>query len=521
MMKRKKASTSSTNRNDIPFHRDFIEPTRAQRKKALGTFPCPSVASNSRRSMLAKSAAREQPSLQTLATLETTTTEEKGTTTTESEDATLDCTTISSSSSSATTATMALSDIDEERLYVPTPRSETSFATPQPRDALDWLAQVPEEGQTFDDYLTLLTTRTSGRIKPLANAGGLDILLLPIVRCPDDGTASGAAGNSRRWPEHAPCLERLAEYAKVFFDRQVRVLPVAELQVSGKDERFTGGTGRNTKKKRGMVSSRPGAFASASKCRFKLSLPGNDGKLHPSVDIAGRTDVASDRIQLQVISLLDELSRYRYNRHNTTTDGEREYCVMGVTMEDLFDGPSDLFCAGMAFGGDKVAVFSFRRYHPRIKMHPLHWHDYGYAETSDGYSYYEDDDQDPEGLSPHPPPQSIHYGTVGGPSDIDNDDTEYLRRSGKLLTHELGHLYGVDHCVHNRCLMMGTGHLVEDFRAPAHLCGVCLRKLQWRLGFSVRIRYGLLSNIFGEMGMKKEKKWTEKQCEYLKDLRSS
>jgi hypothetical protein len=31
---------------------------------------------------------------------------------------------------------------------------------------------------------------------------------------------------------------------------------------------------------------------------------------------------------------------------------------MGVTIEDLYDGPNDLFCAGMAFlGGDKVAVF--------------------------------------------------------------------------------------------------------------------------------------------------------------------
>jgi hypothetical protein len=37
--------------------------------------------------------------------------------------------------------------------------------------------------------------------------------------------------------------------------------------------------------------------------------------------------------------------------------------------------------------------------------------------------------------------------------------------------------------------MNGTGHLVEDLSAPAHLCAVCLRKLQFRMGFDVPQRY--------------------------------
>jgi len=182
-------------------------------------------------------------------------------------------------------------------------------------------------------------------------------------------------------------------------------------------------------------------------------------------------------------------------------------------MEDLYDGPTDLFCAGMAFGGDKVAVFSLGRYHPFLKMSPSHWHDYGYTDSCDGYSYYDDDVGEPEGLQPNPPSTNVR--------ESDDDDggghaVEFLRRSGKLLTHELGHLYGLDHCVHNRCLMMGTGHLVEDFKAPSHLCGVCLRKLQWRLGFDVAERYRLLGNVFREsMGMTKEADWCEKQCSRL------
>jgi hypothetical protein len=66
---------------------------------------------------------------------------------------------------------------------------------------------------------------------------------------------------------------------------------------------------------------------------------------------------------------------------------------------------------------------------------------------------------------------------------------EHLRRSSKLLLHEFGHLYVLDHCIYFKCLMVGTGHLVEDFDAPMHLCGIRLRKLRWRLGFSFETHY--------------------------------
>jgi predicted Zn-dependent protease len=311
----------------------------------------------------------------------------------------------------------------------------------------------------------------------------------------------------------------LVEYTKVFFDRQVQVLPAATLKVMNA-HRTSNAKLTSKKSQRNnntSTSSRLGAFAEASKCRFKLSLPGKGGKagsLPTQVDVAGRMDPSSDRIQLQVTSLLDELSAYRYNRHSTMTSKEpKDFCIMGITMEDLFDGPSDLFCAGMAFGGDKVAIFSFHRYHPLLKMHPLHWHSYGYTDKCDGYSYYEDDDQDPTGLS-HRPPLSSNLERVADKTT--NMNSEFLRRSCKLLTHELGHLYGLDHCIHNRCLMMGTGHLVEDFSAPIHLCGICLRKLQWRTGCDIQMRYKLLTDIFRSMGMEKERNWTRKQYEHLK-----
>ncbi|GFH53607.1 hypothetical protein CTEN210_10083 [Chaetoceros tenuissimus] len=441
------------------FHRDFKKPTAQERKDALGSFPCQHKANLTTRKDMLQQSMEYQPSIKEA--------EKEG---------------------NRTSKLLALSDLDERQLYIPTPKSETSLATPNPSDELDWLAQVPEEGQTYDDYLRLMTTRTSGRFKPLMNAKGIDILLLPIVDRKDQCS----------WPDYGPSLEHLMDYTQIFFDRPVHILPCATLEVTLPSQ---------IKRKPKKQKTNPGHFATSSKRDFNLSFPKEDGFDSYSVKIAGRGDSTSERYQLKVDSVLDELAAYRYARQNSKGDIDRkEFCIMGITMIDLYDGPSDLFCAGMAFGGDKVAVFSFARYHPLLKMHPEKWFHYGYTDTSDGYSYYEDHDQNPKGLA-QTTPKIISFKS--------QDKIEFLRRSCKLLTHELGHLYGIDHCIHNRCLMMGTGHLVEDFKAPSHLCGICLRKLQWRTGFNVRMRYKLLTNYFESVGMGKEETWARKQLAFL------
>jgi archaemetzincin len=61
----------------------------------------------------------------------------------------------------------------------------------------------------------------------------------------------------------------------------------------------------------------------------------------------------------------------------------------------------------------------------------------------------------------------------------------------------------------------GTGHLVEDFSAPAHLCAVCLRKLQFRMGFDVPQRYQRLLSVFKAGGLTKEARWVERRLANL------
>ena len=355
-------------------------------------------------------------------------------------------------------------DLNDPILYHPTMQK-----IPPPAYELDWLAQVPEEGQSIADYICFLTSR-SGRLRPIANASGTTICLLPIV--------SPSTSKECWWPDYAPKLEYLATLTKNYFQRPVKILKPATLTISSSVRKNSSGN---------LSGEKSSKTASLFFCN-------EQGQVCKNTRITVRHDSRTRRSQYEVTSILNQLSKFRYD-----TYGEENFCVMGVTMEDLYDGPNDLFCAGMAFGGDKVAVFSFCRYHPNLRMSPLRWWDYGYSTKPGTYSYFDADTGPKISLLPSPPKPS----KAG--------EIEYLRRSSKLLVHELGHLYGLDHCIHYKCLMMGTGHLVEDFQAPMHLCGVCLRKLQWRLGFSVEGRYHDIATSLKEMGLAKEVRWIKMQ----------
>ena len=39
-----------------------------------------------------------------------------------------------------------------------------------------------------------------------------------------------------------------------------------------------------------------------------------------------------------------------------------------------------------------------------------------------------------------------------------------------VLSHEMGHLAGLDHCIHHRCLLNGANNLKEMDRQPLFLC---------------------------------------------------
>jgi archaemetzincin len=258
-----------------------------------------------------------------------------------------------------------------------------------------------------------------------------------------------------------------------FFSREVEILDFVTLRPQVQDE------GRKRKAK------------------DKIVWQGNDQESH----LVGRICADTGRYQTHVDGLLSELFELKEEGSYNGTPLTDAFSVVGVTMCDLYSCNSDLFVAGMAAGGSKVAVLSFARYHPMLKMCPEKWQDYGYIKKGSSYSYYEDNKPRPL-TSPAGPPQ------IDMPAQA---QAEYFRRAGKLLIHEMCHVYGIDHCIHYHCLMNGTAHLVEDFASPCHICCICLRKLQFRLGFDIKKRYEDLYEIYNSFDMKEQVKWTSRK----------
>ena len=91
-----------------------------------------------------------------------------------------------------------------------------------------------------------------------------------------------------------------------------------------------------------------------------------------------------------------------------------------------------------------------------------------------------------------------------------------LRRSCKVLAHETGHVFGLAHCTYFSCLMNGSNHLVESDRRPLHLCPVCLRKLQWSIGFDVLKRYTELERLNRTNGFMDEAGWLSRRINTLR-----
>jgi archaemetzincin len=146
------------------------------------------------------------------------------------------------------------------------------------------------------------------------------------------------------------------------------------------------------------------------------------------------------------------------------------FCILAITMEDLYPEASWNFVFGQASLRDRVGVYSFARYDPAF---------YGEARMS-GY------------------------------------EVLLLRRSCKVLAHETSHMFGLTHCTFFNCLMNGSNHLVESDRRPLHLCPVCLRKLQWSSDFNVRARYSALEQFNRAAGFSDEAEWLKVRSQEIR-----
>ena len=92
----------------------------------------------------------------------------------------------------------------------------------------------------------------------------------------------------------------------------------------------------------------------------------------------------------------------------------------------------------------------------------------------------------------------------------------FLRRSINVMAHEIGHVFGMNHCIFYDCVMCGSNSLAETDRRSSFLCPLCLDKLQWCLGFDMMKRYEKLAAFYKKHGLKKEEEIIKNRLNYLR-----
>jgi len=142
------------------------------------------------------------------------------------------------------------------------------------------------------------------------------------------------------------------------------------------------------------------------------------------------------------------------------------FCMLAVTMCDLYPRPEWNFVYGLARLTGRVGVFSFVRHTPERR---------------------------------------------GGRWS----EAQLLHRACKTMLHEIGHMFGLKHCTWFNCMMRGSnGEGIEHQTNYLHLCPVCLRKLHSCLGFDIVATYKKLLTLFQEYEAHNE--LFQKDCLFLR-----
>ena len=92
---------------------------------------------------------------------------------------------------------------------------------------------------------------------------------------------------------------------------------------------------------------------------------------------------------------------------------------------------------------------------------------------------------------------------------------------GKVMLHEVGHLFNLKHCVYFNCIMNGAKDYEESLNSWFEFCPVCLRKLNINLEFDVKERFKniiegltkLSTNLY-----KKEINWFKRRSENIEKI---
>ncbi|MCE9544652.1 MAG: archaemetzincin [Planctomycetia bacterium] len=95
---------------------------------------------------------------------------------------------------------------------------------------------------------------------------------------------------------------------------------------------------------------------------------------------------------------------------------------------------------------------------------------------------------------------SIHRN--GDPAAGEEEFRLCLRRTLKTSSHELGHMFSIQHCTAYQCNMCGGNSLSEADRQPLAFCPECAGKIWWATGTTPADFYRKLADFYTRVGLK-------------------
>jgi archaemetzincin len=195
------------------------------------------------------------------------------------------------------------------------------------------------------------------------------------------------------------------------------------------------------------------------------------------------------------------------------------YALLMLVKHDIYEDDDDDFACGRAYGGSRIAVVSGARYNPSLDAAQRIERDHAWpASHCEKYmrgcceAAEDEDDEDrrmegveiiaagdltslnDQAISPMQAALAAHMDLLSldrAPS-ISALYGLWLSRVCRTASHELGHCFGIDHCVYYACAMQGTASVIEDARQPPYLCPVDLAKVLRATGADENERYRAL-----------------------------
>jgi len=97
----------------------------------------------------------------------------------------------------------------------------------------------------------------------------------------------------------------------------------------------------------------------------------------------------------------------------------------------------------------------------------------------------------------------------------DSNFNESLLRLMKISSHEIGHMFGITHCLNANCVMNGTNTLSETDFHYARACSLCQRKLNSSIPYNNKKRLLELKGFFEKHHLNSELSLAEKDINLL------